>query len=138
MRAKEPEPWQSTVIIDTAMLDVPAVMQRPHFGFYDPIFGADPECWRAASPLHAMQRAPATPILVVVSEWRTDSRRAAEVFARRAAELGGRVCVLPVPMGHAALNQALGRDPIYTVAVDSFLQNPELQAAAGVTMAAVS
>lgn len=131
MRTMQPDPWQSTVIIDTAMLDVPGVMRRPHFGFYDPVFGSDPDYWRAASPLHAMQRAPATPILIVVSARRADSRRAAEAFARRAVELGGRVCVLPVRLGHAALNQALGSDPVYTAAVDRFLQNPERQAAAG-------
>ncbi|MBI3156620.1 MAG: alpha/beta hydrolase [Burkholderiales bacterium] len=119
------QPWRSTVIIDTAMLDVVAVMRRPHFAFYDPVFGADPALWRAASPIDALKRAPLTPLLVVVSAFRGDARHAAEAFVRRAVERGGRARVLAVPLGHMALNQALGRNAAYTGAVDRFLEDPE-------------
>ena len=60
--APDAQPWNSTVVIDTAALDVEAIMRRPHFRFYDPVFGTDPAYWRAVSPTHRLQAAPATPM----------------------------------------------------------------------------
>ncbi|GAB4035396.1 MAG: alpha/beta hydrolase [Rubrivivax sp.] len=123
--------WQATVVIDTAALDMVAVMQRPHFGFYDPVFGDDPAYWRAASPTHRLQRAPCTPVLLVCSARRDDVLPAAEAFVDRARRLGGRARVLPVDLGHLEINDALGRDPAYTAAVDAFLDDPERESPQG-------
>jgi acetyl esterase/lipase len=124
-------PWRATVVIDTAALDMVAVMQRPHFGFYDPVFGSDPAFWRAASPTHRLQRAPCTPVLLVASARRDDVLPAAEAFAERARRLGGRARVLAVDLGHLEINDALGRDPAYTAAVDDFLDGPERESPQG-------
>lgn len=123
--------WRATVVIDTAALDMVAVMQRPHFGFYDPVFGADPAFWRAASPTHRLQGRPRTPVLLVVSARRGDSAEAAEGFAARARARGGRVALLPVDLGHLEINDALGREPAYTAAVDAFLDDPERESPQG-------
>lgn len=123
--------WQGTVVIDTAALDMVAVMQRPHFGFYDPVFGGDPAYWRATSPTHRLRAAPATPVLLVISAGRDDSLDAARGFAERANGLGGRVTVLPVGLGHLEINDALGRDPGYTAAVDAFLAGLERESPHG-------
>lgn len=128
-------PWSATVVIDTAALDMVAVMQRPHFGFYDPVFGTDAAFWRAASPTHRLQAAPRTPVLLVFSARRDDSRAAAEGFAGRARGFGGRVAVLPVGLGHLEINDALGRDPVYTAAVDAFLDDPERETPQGIATA---
>jgi acetyl esterase/lipase len=115
-------PWCATVAIDTAAFDMVAVMQRPHFPFYDPVFGTDPAFWRAASPTHRLTTAPLTPMLLVCSSRRSDSLPPAREFAARAEALGGQVTVLPVDLGHREINEQLGQDASYTAAIDAFLQ----------------
>jgi arylformamidase len=124
-------PWRATVVIDTAALDMVAVMQRPHFGFYDPVFGTDPAFWRAASPTHRLRGPLTAPLLLVCSARRDDVCDAAEAFAARARALGGKVARLNVDLGHLEINDALGRDPHYTAAVDAFLADPERESPQG-------
>lgn len=123
--------WRATVVIDTAALDMLAVMQRPHFGFYDPVFGSDPAFWRAASPTHRLQGAPSTPVLLVCSARRDDSQAAADDFVARVRRFGGHAALLAVDLGHLEINEALGRDPAYTAAVDAFLADPERESPQG-------
>lgn len=113
--------WRGTVALDSAALDMVAVMQRPHFHFYDPVFGSDPAYWHQASPLHRMQGPPVAPLLLVCSSLRSDSEPAARAFAAKAIAQGGRADVLPVPLRHMELNDRLGLPGDYTAAVDAFL-----------------
>lgn len=123
--------WRATVVIDTAALDMLAVMQRPHFGFYDPVFGSDPAFWRAASPTHRLRGPPRTPVLLVCSARRDDSQAAAQDFVARVRRSGGHAALLAVDLGHLEINEALGRDPAYTTAVDAFLDHPERESPQG-------
>jgi acetyl esterase/lipase len=116
-------PWRATVAIDSAALDIEAIMTRRHYRFYDPVFGTDPAFWRAASPMHRLQGLPVAPMLLVCSSERDDSLPPAQAFAARATELGGRATVLPVALGHLQINDLLGADAGYTGAVDAFLQS---------------
>lgn len=114
-------PWRGTVALDSAALDMVAVMQRPHYRFYDPVFGDDPLFWQRASPLHRLQGPPVAPLLLVCSSLRDDSEPAARAFAAQALAHGGRAEVLPVPLQHMQLNDQLGLPGPYTEAVDAFL-----------------
>jgi len=116
-------PWLATIALDSAALDMQAVMQRPHYRFYDPVFGSDPGFWREASPTHRLQARPAAPMLLVCSSQRDDSVPSAREFAAKATALGGRATVLPVDLNHMQINDLLGVPGEYTEAVDSFLES---------------
>ncbi|MED5619064.1 alpha/beta hydrolase [Ideonella sp. BN130291] len=125
-------PWLATVVVDTAALDMQAVMSRPHYRFYDPVFGDDPAFWRQASPAHRLSGPPQAPLLLVCAEGREDSLAAANDFAARARAFGGQATVLPVALDHRELNDALGLPGAYTDAVDRFLRSVGVPLPAGV------
>ena len=116
------KPWLATIALDSAALDMVAIMNRPHYRFYDPVFGSDPAFWREASPTHRMVGKPAAPMLLVCSSRRSDSCAPAREFADKAGTLGGQVTVLPVDLGHLQINDQLGTAGAYTEAVDAFLR----------------
>jgi acetyl esterase/lipase len=120
------QPWLATVAIDSAALDVEAVMNRRHHGLYDTAFGSDPALWREASPMARLRGKPAAPILLVCSSRRDDSCPPAEAFAARANGFGGRAKVLPIELNHAQINDRLGTDGEYTDAVNQFLRSAGL------------
>lgn len=114
-------PWLATIAMDSAALDVVAIMNRPHFGFYDPVFGVDPAYWRQVSPMHRLQSRPVTPVLLVCSSLRADAGPPAHAFAAKANALDGAVTVLPVALTHLQVNDQLGVAGPYTEAVDAFM-----------------
>lgn len=114
-------PWLATVSLDSAALDVEAVMQRRHLGLYDAAFGKDPAGWRALSPLRQLTPG-ATPLLLVCSGTRRDHPcDQASAMAAAVARQGGRAQVLPEAMSHREINVDLGQDSDYTRAVEHFL-----------------
>ena len=116
------QPWLATVAIDSAALDIEAIMNRKHYGLYDTAFGSDPKLWREASPMARLTGRPAAPMLMVCSSKRDDSCPPAREFAAKANGLGGRVTVLPIELNHAEINDQLGTSGAYTDAVDAFLR----------------
>jgi len=115
-------PWLGTVALDSAAYDMPQLMATQHYRFYDRAFGSDPAYWRAASPLHALQAAPA-PFLAVCSSTRPDHPCAqAQAFVNRARELGARAALLEQPLSHGDINRELGHRPDYTAAVEAFMR----------------
>lgn len=115
------EPALGAVLLDTAALDVVALMSARHARLYDRAFGADPAFWRAASPHHALT-AGAPPVLAVCStERRDDSCAQARAYATRAQALGVRASVLPQSLSHAEINWRLGLEGDYTEAVERFI-----------------
>lgn len=116
-------PWLATVSIDTAAIDIEAIMRRSHYGFYDKAFGSDPNGWQEASPMARLKSRPATPMLMICSSRRSDSCPPARDFAAKANAAGGRVKVLPVDLNHGQVNDQLGVAGAYTDAVDEFLRS---------------
>jgi arylformamidase len=114
-------PWKAVVLIDTAALDMVSVMQRPHYAFYDPVFGSDPAAWAEASPLHRMRHGPLAPVLLVCSAGREDSIAAGHAYRHRALSLGGEAELVSFDLDHRQLNDELGRPGPYTDRVDGFL-----------------
>jgi arylformamidase len=116
-------PWLATVSLDSAAMDVDAVMRRRHFRFYDQAFTQDPAYWRRASPLHRLTGKPLTPLLIVCSSRRADSCPQGRAFAAKVTGFGGRAEMLPVPLTHPEVNDLLGTQSAYTDGVDAFLKS---------------
>ena len=115
-------PWLGSVLLDSGALDVPSIMQAPHFHLYDRAFGKDPQLWKAASPQDVLAQA-TPPILAVCSSRRWTSCEEANRFVAKAISLGSRASVLPEDLTHGEINQRLGADGTYTDAVENFLSS---------------
>lgn len=114
-------PVRGVVALDSAAMDaVAAAADPPLPRIYDQAFGKDPAAIRAASPLHRLQPG-AAPLLSVCSTLRRQVCAQSRAFASAAAAVGTRVEVLPQPLSHKAINQALGLPSDYTRAVDVFV-----------------
>lgn len=114
-------PVAGTVVLDSAAMDVPAIMQRRHLGFYDEAFGKNPSYWIKASPQQQWTTS-AVPMLLVCSTKRADKPcTAAEAFAAKTARAGRTTPVLPQALTHGEINHQLGLPGAYTDAVDGFI-----------------
>jgi len=114
-------PVRGVVALDSAVMDVPAVMSLPKLpSLYRNAFGSDPAAWPAVSPRHRLQRG-APPMLSVCSSQRRLSCVQSRQFAAAGAALGVRIEVLPQADSHAGINHSLGLESAYTRAVDAFL-----------------
>ena len=114
------KPWLATISLDTATLDVVGTMQASHYRLYDAAFGHDSSSWTRSSPIAQLTRG-AAPFLLVCSTQRNDSCPQGDAFAAKARTLGVRAEVLAKDFSHREINQLLGSDPAYTLAVDEFL-----------------
>jgi len=116
------KPWLGTVALDSAALNVPAIMEKHHARFYDTAFGKDPSYWRQVSPIDSLQQKP-MPMLLVCSTRRLDSCGPAQEFAGKVTGLGGQVGVLPEDLSHEEINATLGEAGAYTDKVEAFMQS---------------
>ncbi len=121
MAAAGAKPVLGVVPLDSAALNVPAIMEHWHANFYDRAFGQDRAFWLKTSPLYRLTAKPA-PMLLICSTRRADSCPPAEEYARKVTSLGGTASVLPEPKTHEEINEQLGLPGAYTEAVDKFLQ----------------
>jgi acetyl esterase/lipase len=121
--------WNVTVSLDSAALDVGAIMQRRHLALYDDAFGSDPATWRSLSPLQQLTRQ-AIPVLAVCSTLRPDHPcDQAREYTERARSLGVDGEVLPQSLKHGEVNRELGAEENYTAAVDRFIATHDGQGA---------
>lgn len=122
MQQQGARPVRATVALDSAALDVPAVMQQRHLRLYDAAFGADPAQWALASPVQQLRQATA-PVLAVCSSRRRIACGQAQRFAAQGRSLGMRVEVLPQDLSHRETNEHLGLSGPYTESVEAFLRS---------------
>ena len=114
-------PWAGTVVLDSAVMDVTAVLQQRHPGFYDKAFGSDPAYWRKASPIDRWTPA-AVPMMLVCSTRRPDHPcDAANALHDKAEKAGKAMPVFPRALTHEEVNRTLGLPGDYTDAVDAFI-----------------
>lgn len=113
-------PVIGTVALDSAAMDVTAIMNQRHLPLYDAPFGTDPTYWQAMSPIHALAPG-AAPLMAVCSTRRDDSCLQAGRFTARAGQLGVRAEVLREDLSHGDINAQLGQPGAYTDAVEHFL-----------------
>jgi acetyl esterase/lipase len=117
------QPWLGTVSLDSAALDMEAIMRAPHSRLYDDAFGAKPNpLWREASPT-AMLNSNARPTLLVCGSKRktTDSCEVARNYEARVKALGARAEVVEVDLDHMQINSLLGEWRPYTRRVEQFM-----------------
>ncbi|SDR12610.1 alpha/beta hydrolase [Pseudoxanthomonas sp. CF125] len=114
------------VSLDSGALDVPALMGMPRLPkLYRNAFGADESYWVSTSPQQQLGRTALPMLIVCSSERRFPSSPCDEgrKLARKAAQLGVRMEVLPEPMSHAEINRELGLPSAYTEAVAKFVDS---------------
>jgi acetyl esterase/lipase len=121
-------PWLGTVSLDSAALNVVAIMRGPHLPLYDAAFGTDQAYWRAASPLQQLKTRGA-PFLAVCSTRRQESCAQAHHFADKASALHMRAQVLGEDLSHRQINEQLGVPGDYTAQVENFLATLDPQVA---------
>lgn len=114
------KPWLGSVVLDTAALDIPKLMQISSSRLYQDAFGQDPAYWEATSPLHLLSPG-APPVLLVCSTRRVMPCPAARKFQAAVTATGGKAQTLPVDYSHRLINLALGMDSTFTRKVDDFL-----------------
>jgi len=123
--AAKPLPWRGAVLLDSAALDVPVIMNNRHFPLYDRAFGKDPQQWLALSPIAHLEHPAkgAAPMLAVCSSRRRESCAQADRFAAKANGLDAKVRVLREDLSHGEINATLGAASDYTAQVDAFMQS---------------
>lgn len=122
MQGQGAKPVPGAVILDSAALDLPSIMEAPHYRFYDRVFGDDPAYWREASPLHRLAGTP-PPLFVVCSTGRDDACPNSESFVAAVRASGGEAALLRVDLSHREINEELGTAGAYTDAVDAFFRS---------------
>ncbi|HET7437846.1 MAG TPA: alpha/beta hydrolase [Thermoanaerobaculia bacterium] len=122
--------WRAAVILDSAALDVPGLMQQRHLPLYDAAFGSDAATWRALSPQDVLDGA-RPPMMLICSSRRRESTDHAHAFAAKATRLGTRVVVREEERSHREINVDLGLENGYTEAVDEFIETAGGPPAAG-------
>lgn len=115
------KPWRGSVLLDSAVIDVGAIMRGRHLPLYDRAFGKDSTQWEAVSPLAALTR-PIAPVLAVCSTRRFESCVQAQALAEKSRSLGSQVLVQRENRSHSEINAELGAAGAYTDAVDGFLR----------------
>lgn len=114
-------PWRGTVALDSAALDVEALMGRHHQRFHDRAFGKDPAQWAALSP-RVQAGTGATPMLLVCSTERADRPcDDARAMAATLAAQGAPARLQPEARSHRDINSTLGLANDYTRAVEAFM-----------------
>ena len=120
--ALTPKPWHGAVLLDSAALDVAALMRQRHLPLYDRAFGRDPANWERLSPQAQLVHASA-PLLAVCSSRRRDSCPHADAFVAKDSAFGAKARVLREDLSHGEINATLGAASDYTAQVDAFLDS---------------
>lgn len=114
------QPWKGTVVLDSAAIDLVALMETDAPRLFERAFGSDPSYWTAASPINFVSRADG-PFLIVCSAKRDTPCPAAQSFGQSASATGVPVTILPVELSHSQINAILGEQNSYTAAVDDWI-----------------
>lgn len=124
--------WLGSALLDSAALDVPAIMKQKHYGFYDDAFGKNKKFWTKASPLHQL-KSDAPPLLITCASGRKGACKQAESYASKASSLGVEVYVVSKDLSHKEMNEDLGDSNDYTMQVESFLARLDENAQAAIS-----
>ncbi|HET7330879.1 alpha/beta hydrolase [Dyella sp.] len=114
-------PWLGTISLDSAALNVVAIMQARHLPLYDRAFGSQSSDWIAASPLQQLHER-IVPFLAVCSSQRRNSCPQAHNFVEKATSFGTPASVVEQDLTHEQINERLGLDSDYTRQVEAFMR----------------
>lgn len=112
--------WLGTVVLDSAVMDVPLYMSKPHVKLYDEAFGSDQAYWANLSPKHQL-KSDFVPLLLVCSATRKDNPcEQARLFAQSAEKFGPKPKVIEQNLSHGEINSNTGLDNEMTKEIDLF------------------
>lgn len=117
------KPWLGTVSLDSAAMDVVALMNEKRNRFYDDAFGEDTSYWVSVSPYHQLTNTAKPMLLVCGTQRANEPCKAAESFSQKAKELGVRTEIVPLKLDHGAINEELGKENDYTKRVEVFMKS---------------
>jgi len=117
------KPWLGTVSLDSAAMNIPVVMGRKHYDFYDEAFGNDPAFWEAASPYHRLKSNAIDTMLVCSTERPDKPCDELSGYVQKAKSMGIRMEVHPEAKSHKEINEELGLESDYTKAVETFIRS---------------
>lgn len=112
--------WKAVIALDSAVFDLPMIMNKKHYRFYDRVFGSDKEFWIKNSPYHQI-KSKISPMLIVCSTKRKDSCPQAESYQEKAQLFQSNVKILKKDFSHGDINLQLGLDSEYTKEIEDFL-----------------
>ncbi len=115
--------WLGTVSLDSAAMNIPTVMGRKHYDFYDEAFGNDSTFWEAASPFHRLKSNAIDTMLVCSTERPDKPCDELAGYVQKAKSMGIRVEVHPEAKSHKEINEELGLESDYTKAVETFIRS---------------
>lgn len=116
-------PCLGAVLIDSAAMNLPSVMERRHAAFYDQAFGNQPAYWRTVSPMDQMTKA-VIPLLTICTARHDDACDQAKALTDQAKTLSSTpsdYTWFKLSLSHAQANEQLGLIGPYTNAVDRFI-----------------
>mgnify|MGYP001610410024 FL=1 len=117
------KPWAGTISLDSAALDLVAIMSGKHVSLYDDAFGDDKEYWAQNSPLSQLS-GDALPMLALCSTTRKDDSCAnAQIFVTAGQDLGKLYQIFPVEKSHKDIIADVGVDHEYTGRIDQFVES---------------
>lgn len=115
--------WAGAVVLETAALNVPALMSSSHEHVYDTAFGANLEFWEDSSPTHLVHSS-GVPILVVCStESAENTCSKANAFKQAADSAGVSVTVSPQSVDPWQVNSRVGTSTSYTDTIESYINS---------------
>lgn len=115
--------WLGTVSLDSAAMNIPAVMGRKHYDFYDEAFGNDSTFWEAASPFHRLKSNAIDTMLICSTERPDKPCDELTGYVQKAKSMGIRIDVHPEAKSHKEINEELGLESDYTKAVETFIRS---------------
>ena len=102
-------------------MNIPQIMNAPHFSFYDEAFGQQPDLWQKASPSLQITRE-SRPVLMVCSTRRKASCQQAQDYANTARDKGLSADVFPIDLSHSEINEKVGQPGPLTAKLSDFLR----------------
>jgi arylformamidase len=113
--------WAGAVVLETAALNIPALMSSSHSNRYDTAFGSNLEFWEDSSPTHLVH-ASGVPIMVVCSTASPENTCAkAQAFKQAASDAGVSVTVSQQSLEPRQVNSRVGESTSYTDTIESYI-----------------
>lgn len=115
--------WAGAVVLETAALNVPALMSTSHDGLYDTAFGSNLEFWEDSSPSHLVDSS-GVPMLVVCStESSENTCSKANAFKQAANSAGVTITVSQQNISPWQINSRVGTSTSYTDPIEAYIES---------------
>jgi arylformamidase len=115
--------WAGAVILETAALNVPALMASGDNAVYQKAFGQNVEFWEDSSPTHLLDSSGVPMLIVCSAQSREETCARANAFKQTADSKGINVTVSPRSISPSDINASLGTASGYSKAVEDYIDS---------------